>query len=230
MKTAYLDIETTYSGTLVGQRLFSDCENHHITVLGLRVLQEGKDSFLQLVNKDISKIALLTALKGTDLIVTYNGRSIPDGVKGYTGFDFPIIASQLGVVLDKQFKHLDLCPVCWRRGLRGGQKAIERSLRLKRNRPGRDGAWADLTWRRYEKTGDENFLRELLEYNREDVFMLRRIQESVQARKQRPRPDHFLDQTNIEQRLSANWSLIASNARADPPTGEETEDAPADER
>jgi len=101
-------------------------------------------------------------------------------VKGYTGFDFPMIASQLGVVLDKEFEHLDLCPVCWQRGLWGGQKAIERSLGLKRKLPGRDGAWANVTWRKYETTRDEDFLKELLEYNREDVLMLRRIQEALQ--------------------------------------------------
>jgi uncharacterized protein YprB with RNaseH-like and TPR domain len=181
MKIAYLDIETNYTGKFTDQRLFSDHKNHCITVLGMRVLQEDKDSFLQLVRKDVSKVALLSALKGTDLIVTYNGRSISDKMKGYTGFDFPVIASHLGVVLDEEFKHVDLCPVCWQRGLWGGQKAIERSLGLKRKLRGRDGAWADVTWKKYEATGYDNFLKELLEYNREDVFMLRRIQEALKC-------------------------------------------------
>jgi len=180
VKIAYLDIETNYAGKFTDQRLFSDHKNHRITVLGMRVLQEDKDSFLQLVRKDVSKVALLSVLRGIELVVTYNGRSIPDKVKGYTGFDFPVIASQLGVVLDKEFKHLDLCPVCWQRGLWGGQKAIERSLGLKRKLPGRDGAWANVTWKKYETTRDEDFLKELLEYKREDVFMLRRIQEALQ--------------------------------------------------
>jgi len=180
VKIAYLDIETNYTGNFTGQRLFRDHRNHRITVVGIRVLQEDKDSFLQLVSKDVSKVALLSALRGMDLIVTYNGRSIPDKVKGYTGFDFPVIASQLGVVLDREFKHLDLCPVCWQHGLWGGQKTIERSLGLKRKLPRRDGAWADVTWKKYETTRDENFLKELLEYNREDVFMLRQIQEALQ--------------------------------------------------
>ena len=117
MKIAYLDIETNYIGTFSDQRRFSDHKNHHITVLGLRVLQKDKDSFLQLVDKEISKVVLLSALMGIDLIVTYNGRSIPDKVKGHIGFDFPVIASQFGVVLDKEFRHLDLCPACWQRPL-----------------------------------------------------------------------------------------------------------------
>ena len=181
MKIAYLDIETTYTGKFTDQRLFSDHKNHRITVLGVRVLQADKDSFLQLVRKDVSKVALLNALSETDLIVTYNGRSIPDKMKGHTGFDFPVIASQLGVVLDEEFKHMDLCPVCWQRGLWGGQKAIERSLGLTRKRPGRNGAWADVVWKKYETSGSDNFLKELLEYNREDVFMLRRIQEALKC-------------------------------------------------
>jgi uncharacterized protein YprB with RNaseH-like and TPR domain len=179
VKIAYIDIETNYVGMFTDQRLFRDHKNHRITVLGVRVLQEDKDSFLQLVGKDVSKVAMLSALTGMDLIVTYNGRSIPDNVKGYTGFDFPVIASQLGLVLDNEFKHLDLCPVCWQHGLWGGQKAIERSLGLRRKLPGRDGAWAAITWKRYKTTGDENFLKELLEYNREDVFMLGRIEAAL---------------------------------------------------
>ena len=175
MKIAYLDIETDYAGKLRGQRLFRDHKNHRITVVGLRVLQDDKDSFLQLVSEDVSKVALLTPLTGTDLIVTYNGRSIPDEVKGRIGFDFPVIACRLGVVLDKEFKHLDLCPLCWQQGLWGGQKAIERSLGLERKLPWRHGAWARATWKKYETTGNEKFLKELLEYNRQDVFMLRRI-------------------------------------------------------
>jgi len=180
MKIAYLDIETSYIGKFTDQRIFRDHKNHQITILGMRVLHADQDSFLQLVGKDISRTALLSLLSDTDLIVTYNGRSIPDKVKGYIGFDFPVIAAQLGVALDKKFKHLDLCPACWERGLWGGQKAIERSLGLKRELPGKDGAWADFTWKKYETTGDEYLLKELLQYNREDVFMLRRIQEALQ--------------------------------------------------
>jgi hypothetical protein len=54
MKIAYLDIETTYTGKFTDQRLFRDHKNHRIAVLGMRVLQADKDSFLQLVGKDVS--------------------------------------------------------------------------------------------------------------------------------------------------------------------------------
>ena len=179
MKVAYLNIETSYTGKFTDQRLFKDHKNHHITVLGVRVLQAGKDSFLQLVGEGVSKIMLLSILQGVELVVTYNGRSIPGRVRGCIGFDFPVIASQLGVVVDKDFKHLDLWPLCWQHGLWGGQKLVEQSLGLKRRLPGRDGSWAALICEKYETTKDENFLEELLAYNRDDVFMLWQIQEAL---------------------------------------------------
>jgi uncharacterized protein YprB with RNaseH-like and TPR domain len=107
-------------------------------------------------------------------------------VKGYTGFDFPVIAAQLGVVLDKVFKHLDLCPACWKVGLWGGQKAVEEMLGLKRELPGKDGKWAENTWKKYQASRDGRLLADLLTYNREDVFMLRRIEEALERRSQKP--------------------------------------------
>ena len=182
MKTAYLDIETSYAGTFTDQRLFKDCKNHKITIIGVRIVDGEKDSFVQLVGNDITRETLMTVLSGADRIVTYNGRSIPDKVKGYTGFDFPVIAAQLGVMLDQEFSHLDLCPACWKAGLWGGQKAIEEMLGLKRELPGKDGKWADETWKKYEATGQESLLQDLLTYNREDVYMLRKIQEVLESR------------------------------------------------
>ncbi len=182
MKTAYLDIETSYIGTFTDQRLFKDCKNHRITIIGVRVIDGEKDSFVQLIGDDITKETLLTVLAGVEKIVTYNGRSVPDDVKGYTGFDFPVIAAQLGVVLDKEFNHFDLCPACWKAGLWGGQKAIEETLGLKRELPGKDGKWADTTWKQYEITGQESLLQQILLYNREDVYMLRKIQEALEKR------------------------------------------------
>lgn len=182
MKTAYLDIETRYVGKFTDQRLFKDYKHHQITVIGIRIIEGANDLFVQMVGKDVTKAALIERLAGVERLVTYNGRSVPDKVKGYTGFDFPVIAAQLGVVLDKEFPHLDLCPECWRKGLWGGQKAVEQSLRLKRQLPGKDGKWADETWKKYEATHDEQFKNEVLVYNQEDVFMLRRIEEALEKR------------------------------------------------
>ena len=182
MKIAYLDIETNYVGTYTDQRLFRDCKNHKITVIGVRVVEGEKDAFIQLIGEEATREMLMGVLDGVERLVTYNGRSIPDKVKGYWGFDFPVIAAQLGVVLDETFTHIDLCPECWKAGLWGGQKAIEEMLGLKRELPGKDGKWADNVWKNYEATRDERLLQDLLTYNRENVFMLRRIEEALEAR------------------------------------------------
>jgi len=182
VKRAYLDIETSYEGRHRDEKLFKDYKNHKITVIGIRILDGSNDRFLQLVGEDVSREALMKALEGVERIVTYNGRSIPDTVKGYRGFDFPVIAARLGVVLDKEFRHLDLCPKCWKAGLWGGQKAVEQTLGLKRKLPGKDGAWADKTWKQYEASGEVRLLADLLAYNQEDVLMLRAIEEALTGR------------------------------------------------
>ncbi len=178
MRVAYLDIETNYVGkyTSDDDRFFRDSEKHLITVLGVRLIDKNDDEFVQLFDKQVTKARLVQVLSETKKIVTYNGRSIPDRIKKRIGFDFPVIAAQLGVVLDKEFEHLDLCPECWKRDLYGGQKKVEQTLGLRRKLPDRDGAWAMEEYRRYVKTGDERHRNELLAYNREDVFMLRELE------------------------------------------------------
>jgi uncharacterized protein YprB with RNaseH-like and TPR domain len=182
MRTAYLDIETSYVGAFADGRLFKDFQNHRITVVGIRVVDAGADEFVQLVGEEVTRARLLAVLRGVRRIVTFNGRSIPDLVKGYVGFDFPVIAAQLGVVLDREFPHRDLCPECWKQGLYGGLKAVEQRLGLKRQLPGKDGKWADLTWKRFERTRDRRLLDQLLAYNREDVFMLRALEQALGRR------------------------------------------------
>ena len=183
MRTAYLDIETTYVGPYKDERLFKDFNNHKITVIGVRIVDGPAESFLQLVGEGATRENLIKALEGVERLVTYNGRSLPDKVKGYTGFDFPAIAAQLGVVLDKLFPHVDLCPLCWKANLWGGLKVVEQALGLKRELPGKDGKWADEVWKEYQKTGDRRLLDELLAYNREDVFMLARLEDKLAQRR-----------------------------------------------
>ena len=183
MKSAYLDIETNYTGTFTDQRLFRDSKNHQLTVVGIRVVAEADDTFIQLVGDQISKTAVMGALAGVNHLFTFNGRSIPDKVKGYTGFDFPVIAAQLGVVLDHEFEHIDLCPECWKAGLYGGLKKVEQALGLKRELPGKDGLWAQETWKQYKVSGNARLLDELLAYNKEDVFMLRRVESALKLRR-----------------------------------------------
>jgi len=182
MRLAYLDIETDYVGKHTDERLFRDYENHRITVIGVRVVEQPADEFVQLVGTAASKDELVRILAGVQTIVTYNGRSIPDRLKQKVGFDFPVIAAQLGIVLDREFQHKDLVPECWEHGLYGGQKKVEQLLGLKRKLPGKDGAWATETWREYQRTGSKEELEQLLLYNKEDVFMLREIERRLEKR------------------------------------------------
>ncbi|MDE3135253.1 MAG: ribonuclease H-like domain-containing protein [Acidobacteriota bacterium] len=192
MKIAYLDIETDYVGPFNDKRLFRDHKNHNITILGLRILdaepdgesgveRESGEQFFQFVGDDLSRENLLLTLGGVRRIVTYNGRSLPDDVKRSVGFDFPVIATHFGIVLDREFEHTDLVPECWRRGLYGGLKEVEKKLGLVRDLPGKDGLWAVQTWRKYCDTGDRKLLDEVLLYNREDVFMLRAVELKLQS-------------------------------------------------
>lgn len=178
MKVAYLDIETNYVGnyTSADDRFFRDSKNHLITVLGVRLIDNNDDEFVQLFDTEVTKTRLVEVLGGTKKIVTYNGRSIPDAIKRRVGFDFPVIAAQLGIVLDKEFEHLDLCPECWKKNLYGGQKKVEKILGLRRQFPEREGAWAMEAYRLYMKTGEEKLRSELLAYNQEDIFMLRELE------------------------------------------------------
>jgi hypothetical protein len=139
MKVAYLDIETNYIGTYTSDddRFFRDSKNHLITVLGVRTIDKNDDQFVQLFDKEVTKPRLVEILLGTKKIVTYNGRSLPDSIKGRIGFDFPVIAAQMGIVLDEEFKHTDLCPECWKRNLYGGQKKLSKSWDCSGNSPGR---------------------------------------------------------------------------------------------
>jgi uncharacterized protein len=181
VRVCYLDIETNYIGQYEDQRLFSDCVNHQIIVLGVRIVDGDDDEFVQLVAEEVTKSELLRVIRGVQRIVTYNGRSIPDRVKGRIGFDFPVIEAQLGIVLDKKFKHTDLVPECWKRGLYGGQKKVEETLGLRRKLPGKDGAWAAEMWRTYTRTQNKKYLEQILAYNKEDVFMLREIELKLQG-------------------------------------------------
>jgi uncharacterized protein YprB with RNaseH-like and TPR domain len=179
VKTAYLDIETNYLGPYPYPRMFEDFANHEITVVGIRLLEPGADRFVQLIEKDVSRESLLAALEGAHRLVTYNGRSQPDPIKKRIGFDFPVIAARTGLMLDKQFEHLDLCPACWGKNLYGGLKKVELALGLHRKMPGRDGLWASEMWKKWKSTGESAALDALLEYNREDVYMLYEVEKAL---------------------------------------------------
>lgn len=142
---AYLDIETSFDGT--------------ITVVGLYAPARG---LIQLIGTQISDVTVWQALEGVETICTYNG----------SRFDLPVIRRRLGLDLCAAFQSLDLMYTCWRHGLFGGLKRVEEQLGISRRVKGIDGMEAMRLWSRYETDDDEEALRVLLSYNREDVMNL----------------------------------------------------------
>jgi uncharacterized protein YprB with RNaseH-like and TPR domain len=61
---------------------------------------------------------------------------------------------------------------CWKNNLKGGLKAVERALGIKRNIFGRGDDDPRMLWRRYRLHRSLDALERLLEYNREDTLNL----------------------------------------------------------
>lgn len=156
---AYLDIETTG---------LSRWDNA-ITVVGIYLCNESVTSFVQLVGRDITADGILEALEGVDVLYTYNGRR----------FDLPFICARFGIDLEEIFIHRDLMHDCWRCGLYGGFKAVERQLGIDRRLKGVDGREAVRLWWRYVDYFDLDALDRLLEYNKEDVINLKALKEKL---------------------------------------------------
>lgn len=159
MSDAYLDIETTglapwYAG---------------LTVIGLYLVNGSRKRMVQLVGEEITGDSLLESLEGADKIYTYNGRR----------FDLPFIHGALGIDLESIFHHHDLMFDCWRCNLRGGFKAVEQQLGISRQLKGITGLDAVRLWWRYRNDDDQDALKTLLEYNREDVMNLEVLRERL---------------------------------------------------
>ena len=137
---AYLDIETSFDG--------------EITVIGIYL---GTGKLVQLVGEEAGIERLGIALDGVKTLYTYNG----------SRFDLPLIVHQLGADLAREYQCRDLMYDCWRENLRGGLKKVEVRLGIDRETSGISGLDAVRLWWRYQG-GDQNALKTLLHYNRED--------------------------------------------------------------
>ncbi len=154
-KRAYIDIETT--------GLSRDyCE---ITVIGIGFEQGRKVKVVQLMGRSISWSRLLRELRGVDMVYSYNG----------SRFDLPFIKAELNVDLKQVVAHRDLMYDCWKHKLKGGLKAVERKLGIKRKLADVDGYIAVKLWWRYYNNNDREALDKLLLYNREDVTNLKKL-------------------------------------------------------
>lgn len=143
---AYLDIETSFSNKL--------------TVIGLYIADSG--SFIHLVGDAITPDRLMGYLAGIRTIYTYNGNR----------FDIPVIHQHLGVNLRESHESCDLMYDCHKHNLKGGLKAVEKTLGIARSIFGRGEDDPRVLWRRYRMHRDEKSLERLLIYNREDTLNL----------------------------------------------------------
>lgn len=149
-ETVFLDIETTGLGG-----------DAYTTVCGV-LDRTGFSAFSRGDELD----ALPEYLEQFKLIVTFNGKS----------FDVPFLRRELGQGLLSDAAHMDLMHVLRKLGLKGGLKAIEKSLGV--GRPSSlstlDGRDAITLWAMSEE-GEEEALETLIRYNAEDVLVLPRL-------------------------------------------------------
>ncbi len=151
---AYLDIETTYDSG--------------ISVIGIHIPQKP---LVQLLEWDVTDIGIEAALAGVDMVVTFNG----------TRFDLPFIKKVTGLDIRDFARHKDLLFECRRRGIKGGLKRVEVLLGIPRPSEMDDSAMAPYLWQRYVEMGDEDALKKLLAYNRDDVVNLQILEEILEG-------------------------------------------------
>jgi uncharacterized protein len=156
---AYIDIETT--GLSFG--------GSEITVVGIYLWRGDSDDFIQFVGHDINADAIMEALKGVDVIYTYNG----------SRFDLPFIHSYCGVDLTHHFPHRDLMYDCWAKNLKGGLKGVEKQLGIPRQLQEMNGLEAVKLWWKYVDSFDLEALDKLCAYNKEDVVNLKTLRDML---------------------------------------------------
>lgn len=134
-----------------------------ITVIGLFDGLNTK-TMIRGINLDLNH--LKNELKKYKLIVTFNGAS----------FDLPFIRKRYPDILPN-IPNFDLRHACSKIGLTGGLKNIEKELDIKRNKIVKDmcGGDAAKLWRMYRGSGDDYYLKLLVEYNEEDIINLKKI-------------------------------------------------------
>ena len=159
---AYLDIETTGLS-----RNYSD-----ITVIGIAVERNRKLEVIQLFENTLTRNNLLRSLENINEIYTYNG----------SRFDLPFIKANLGIDLKEKFKHRDLMYDCWNNKLKGGLKAVEKKIGIKRKLQDIDGYMAVKLWWDYVNNNNKDALKTLLEYNKEDVVNLKVLRKKLSVK------------------------------------------------
>ncbi|MBS1238635.1 MAG: exonuclease-like protein [Deltaproteobacteria bacterium] len=151
---AYLDIETDRKGK--------------ICVFGLSIENNG---FLQWYGEDIKTSNIAQELSNVKTIITFNGDL----------FDLPRIKESLNIDLKAQCVSRDLFKEKKKLGIKGGLKQLEKMFGIERKTDGMNGYKAMWLWENYKKYGNQDALNLLLEYNKEDVINLIRLEEILES-------------------------------------------------
>jgi len=151
---AYLDIETDRAGK--------------ICVVGISVENNG---FIQWYGNDIKASDIEEKLCDVKTIVTFNGDL----------FDLPRIKDSLNIDLKAQCASRDLFKEKKKLGIKGGLKQLEKMFGIERKTDGIDGYKAMWLWEKYKSYGNLDALNLLLEYNKEDVINLIRLEEVLES-------------------------------------------------
>jgi len=149
----FLDIETTEY-------------RNDVTIVGV---SDGECYAALIKGRTLDAVSLGRLLAGASCIITFNGSS----------FDLPILERRFPGAIPP-VPHLDLRHICAHAGLRGGLKAIEEQLMIRRADTVRevDGTDAILLWHRHV-LGDRDALEKLVDYNAADVLNLAPLLELV---------------------------------------------------
>ncbi len=151
---AYLDIETDRKG--------------RICVFGLSIENNG---FLQWYGDDIKTNNIERELSNIKTIITFNGDL----------FDLPRIKESLNIDLKAQCISHDLFKEKKKLGIKGGLKQLEKMFGIERKTEGMNGYKAMWLWENYKKYDNRDALNLLLEYNKEDVINLIRLEEVLES-------------------------------------------------
>lgn len=157
MRKIYLDVETTGL----------DRRMHDLTIVGA---YDGKEVRQLISGVNLDHESLQELFRGVEEVVTFNGEV----------FDVPFITHKFPELELDFLRHKDLMKLGWKLGWRGGLKAIEKELGICREND-INGADAVYLWEEY-KDGSLRSLTKLLDYNREDVVNLRKIERIVNSR------------------------------------------------
>lgn len=153
---AYLDIESDGVGP-----------GSIVTMVG--ILHKGRMTTL-LRGRDLDQGAIIKALEGAKMLVTFNGSS----------FDLPMISHEFPFSVPR-VPHYDLRHVCPKAGFHGGLKSVEQQIGIARPQELEyvTGEQAVYLWHLWNRKGNQNALNLLTKYNAEDVRNLEPLADKV---------------------------------------------------